>query len=106
VASVGSSLLPASALLTTPVIVNQALALADTEYTVTLPIGTRKFSMRLRDAAVMKVATTAGDIAGNTYFTMNLGEPYNADSVTGSSTITLYVSVSKPSQTLEVWYWT
>jgi hypothetical protein len=105
-AAIGSSLLPLSPLLTAPGVANHSLTLANTEYAISLPTAVRQLTMRLRDNAVLKMATTSGDISSNLYFTVNLGEAYSVESVGGSGTITLYVSVSKPSQVLEIFYWT
>lgn len=102
-ASVGSSLLPASALLTTPFIVNYALTLANTEYTVTLPIGTRQFCMQARGQTTLKIRVVS---ASADYYTLLPFNPYSMDSVTGSSTIVLYVESTKANQVLEVAYWT
>lgn len=98
-------LYPRQAFLITPKVINEPLALANTEYLVSLPIGTRKFTMHLRGDAIMKVADTAGDIAASLYFTVFPGMSYNAEKISSSATIDLYVEVSKPSQTLEIWYW-
>jgi hypothetical protein len=104
-ASIGSSVLPASALLSTPKIVNYPLAAAATEYSISVPIGAKKITFHLRGNAILKVAETSGDIAASLYFTIFPGVSYNVDSVTGSATIVLYVESSKPSQVLELWYW-
>ena len=105
-AAIGSSLLPLSPLLSNPGIANYAMALANTEYAVAFPAAVRKLTMRFRVNATMKVGSASGDIAGNLYFAVYPGEAYDVESVGGSATITVYVSSSKPSQTLEILYWT
>jgi len=104
-ASVSSSILPASALLTTPKVVNYSLVAAATEYQIDIPLGAKKFSMQARGDCILKVADSSGDIASDLYFTLFPGATYNADSVKGSTVLTLYVQSSKSLQTLEVFYW-
>ncbi len=104
-ASIGSSVLPASALLSTPRVINYDLPMANTEYPVTLPIGAKKISMQLRGDSLLKVADTAGDIAADLYFTLFPGNTHATSGINGNTAIILYVQASKPLQTLEVWYW-
>lgn len=104
-ASIGSSVLPASALLTTPKVMNVDLPTANTEYQVTIPAGVKKFTLQNRFNGLVKIGEAAGDIAGNSYFTLFPGCAYNADSITGNGGIILYVAPAKASQVLEVWYW-
>jgi hypothetical protein len=104
-AAAGSSLLPASALLNTPKVVNYSLPLANTEYLVSLPIGAKKISVQLRGAALLKIADTSGDIATDLYYTLFPGNCHITSGITGSAAIILYVQASAPAQILEVLYW-
>ena len=105
-ASIGSSVLPVVASqLATPSILNYPLALANTEYAVAIPLGAKKFTLQLREACYLKVAGATGDIAADLYFSVFPGGVYNIESASGAAILTLYVQPSKPSQVLELWYW-
>ena len=104
-ASISSSILPASALLSQFGIANYTLTLANTEYPIVMPSGAKNFSFQTREGGLIKMASGVG-LSNTTYFTLFPGQTYNIESVTGSNTITLYVQSPKPSQTLEVFYWT
>lgn len=103
-ASIGSSILPASALLTSPIVLNFTLALANTEYTITIPINAHHFSIQARGQTTLQIAETVGN-SNVTYFTLHPFNSYSVDSLTGSSTINLYVRSSKAAQVLELIYW-
>lgn len=81
---------------------------ADTEYELVLPVGTKHFSLKFRDAATVgRLAATTGLVAGSTdpYVTLHAGQPYTSpEKVSWSGT--LYVASSSASQTLEVFVWT
>jgi hypothetical protein len=104
-AAAGSSLLPASALLNTPKVVNFSLPLANTEYQVTLPIGAKKISLQLRGSASLKISEISGNIASDLYFTLFPGNTHTTSGIIGNSAIILYVQTSLPTQILEVLYW-
>jgi len=103
-ASIGSSILPASALLTSPVVVNFPMPLANTEYTITIPLNAHHFCLQTRGQATLQIAEISGN-SNITYFTLHPFNTYNVDSLTGSSTIDLYIRSNKPSQIVEVIYW-
>lgn len=103
--SIGTFGLPATGLLDNFGVANYAMPLANTEYTFSLPSGIKNFSFQTREGGLIKVAKTLGQ-SGITYFSIYPGVTYNIESVTGNSTITIYVQSPKASQTLEVIYWT
>jgi hypothetical protein len=86
-------------------VANFPLLLANTEYPISLPAGTKNFCMQTREGTRLQVADTAG-LSGTTYFTLFPGVPYSIESVSGSSTIDLYVQSTKPNQIIEILYWT
>jgi hypothetical protein len=104
-ASISSSLLPASALLTAPVVMNVSVPLANTEYTVTIPADARRFSLQARGQTTLQISDQPGQ-SNTTYFTLRQFNTYGVDSIKGSSTINLYVQSTKPNQVIEVEYWT
>ena len=103
-ASAGSSLLPASALLSSPVVLNYTFALANTEYTVSIPLGAKHFCLQARGATKLQISHISG-ASNTTYFTLHPYASYNVDSLIGSSIIKLYIISTKPSQVIEVAYW-
>lgn len=105
-AAISSSISPASANAPSTVkVLNVTALLANTEYLVSLPAGTKNFCMQTREGGQLKLADTAG-LSGTTYFTLYPGVPYSIESVSGNSTIDLYVQSTKPNQIIEILYWT
>lgn len=103
-ASISSSILPASALLSSPVVLNFNLTLADTEYTVAIPQSAKRFRLQARGQTTLKISEVSGQ-SGTTYFTVRPFCTYGIDSIKASSTINLYVQSTKPGQVLELEYW-
>ena len=103
-AAIGSSILPASSSLTSPVVLNYDLILANNEYQIDIPVGTKHFCLQARGNATLQIAEISGN-SNTTYFTLNAFNAYSIDSLTGSSIISLYIRSSKPNQVLEIIYW-
>jgi hypothetical protein len=103
-ASIGSSIIPASSQLTSFGVANYSIVAANTEYAFVLPSGSKNFSFQTREGGLLQVASTMGD-SNTTFFTIFPGCTYNISSVIGSNPVTLYVRSPKAAQTLEVFYW-
>lgn len=103
-ASIGSSVLPASSAMTSPGVLNVTLLLAATEYTLTIPIGVKHFSLQARGATTLQISEIPGN-SGSVFFTVRPYGFYNVDSLTGSGIINLYVQSTKPNQIIEIAYW-
>jgi len=103
-ASIGSSVLPASSALSTPGVLNVTILLANTEYTVAIPLGVKHFSLQARGATTLQISEMPGN-SNTTYFTLRPYGFYNVDSLIGSSIINLYVQSTKPNQIIEIAYW-
>lgn len=87
-----------------PTIANVDLTLPDTEYSYTIPAGTRRFQVKLRDpGAELKVAFEAGD-SSVTYITLPSGRSYNELNVKGSGNA-LYLQSPTAGQVAEVLSW-
>lgn len=82
---------------------NVAMTTADTEYSFVLPEGTKKFTLKLRDYADLKIALTAA-ASGTTYLTVPRGVTYSEDALTTVGT-TLYFQSPQASQVLEIITW-
>lgn len=87
----------------TPVIDTVDIPNSNTEYSYTLPSGTTRFIIKLRESGtILKLAYTSGD-SGTTYFTVPRGSHYGEEGViTGQ---TLYFQCPVGSQTLEILSW-
>lgn len=90
---------------TTPAIQNVSLVLANTEYSITIPVNTVEFSIRTRKNSLLKLAYTATE-SGTKYITIWPGETYTESAITDSASLTLYVQSSKADEIIEVWSWT
>ena len=104
-ASIGSSILPASGLLKAQFVMNFAITLANTEYMLTVPIGTKYFRMQNRGSGYVNIADTVLS-SGTTYFRLHQGDSHEVGNIGGSDSIIMYVQSNKPAQTLEIIYWT
>lgn len=102
--AINSSILPASALLTSFKVINFALTLANTEYQVDIPIGAKKYTLKARDGTLLKIADSAG-LSGTVYFSLPPYCDYNVDSLIGADILSLFVQSTNPNQVLEIKYW-
>lgn len=103
-ASIGSSLLPASALLTSPSVINFVVTNANTEYQLDIPAGVKNFTLQNRDEGTVKIATGIGQ-SNTLYLTIFPGRIYNIENLTGSAIVSLYIQSTKANQTLEIFTW-
>lgn len=87
----------------TATIQNITLATATTEYTITIPANSKRFTLKTRNNSILKVSYTSGQ-SGINYFTIGYGVCYTEDSLDGSS-LTLYLQSSKDSTIIEVLSW-
>ena len=85
----------------TPVVANHTLAVANTEYTISLPAGTKTFALQNRDEGLIKLKTTSG----GPYFSLFPGQPYYIANIKGTASVTIYAESPKGSQTLEIIAW-
>lgn len=86
-----------------PIVENVSLPLADTEVTHVLPTGTKRFLIKLRDSATLKLAYAVGT-SGTVYQTIPKNV-YYSESFIGSGTTTLYIQSPSASQTAEITSW-
>lgn len=85
----------------TPIVTNVSLALANTEYPVALPGGTKTFALQNRGEGLVKMRTVS---AGN-HWTLFPGQPYYLSNIKGTSSVTLYMESPKAAQTVEIIAW-
>jgi hypothetical protein len=92
-----------------PITVNEPLLLADTEYTYELPIGTSKFSIKLRseNAQLRIYLSTENDSSqsGNKYITIPAGSSYWAEDLNTEEGTTIYMQTDTAIQVAEIVVW-
>lgn len=71
-----------------PIVENVTIAVADSEVTHVLPIGTRRFLLKMRSSAILKIAYSVGT-SGTTFMTIPRNVFYS-ESFIGAGTTTLY----------------
>lgn len=85
---------------------NLVMVLASTEYTVTLPAGTRMFSLKLLNednkAAVLRIYATSGGVP---YMSVNPGSVYYRNDIQLTAALNIYVQSSMAGRTLQIEYW-
>lgn len=86
-----------------PVIINQTLTSANTEYSVSIPNGAGSITIQSRTAADFKMGITSGQ-SGTTYFTIKAGTAYYETRVS-SYNATLYFQSTTAGQIVEIIYW-
>lgn len=91
-------------LVTTPAISNTTLGSANTESSIALPAGTKRFSLRARGQAKLQLAYSSGD-SGITYLTILPGNIYTEELIDASASLTVYVQSNKSSTTVELVSW-
>jgi hypothetical protein len=93
-----------SSLATTPTIFNVTVALANQEMSQSLPVNTKKFFIKVRNAtSSLKFAFSAGATSTD-YISLNRGFSYSSDNVLLASTI-LYFQTDVPAQVVEILAW-
>lgn len=79
---------------------------ANTEDSFTIPSGVKRFTIKTRQNARLRVAFSAGDIASGDYFTLRPGVAWNEVSIELSSALTIYVESNKAGIDIEILEWT
>ena len=90
----------------TPTIFNVPAALANTEYSQALPVGTKRFVAKIRSGrAKMQFAFVSGDTNTN-YMSVPLGGVVDEQELNTTTPISFYFQTNQPSQVLELIVWT
>lgn len=88
----------------TPTIYNVSATLANTEYSQVLSSTTKRFSVKIRGFADLKLAYISGQ-SGITFITVPGGSSYEEINLAGTSAITLYFQSPSSAQTIEIVQW-
>lgn len=90
-----------------PVLFNQTLTNANTEYSIALPSGCTHFEMQARQNALVRFAFETGYVATPTapYETLKAGYTYSSYNLWGSQTMTLYFATPTAGTVVELIAW-
>jgi hypothetical protein len=86
-----------------PIVENVAITLASTEVTHALPTGTKRFLIKLRGLAILKLSYAVGT-SGTVFSTIHPGTFYSESRI-GAASTTLYFQSPAASQTAEITSW-
>lgn len=89
-------------------VVNTTMTSADTEYTVTVPAGTRSFTLINNSGVAFRVAAGTGAVATPTgnYAAIPAGSSYYETNVNlGVKTMTIYVAADAAGTVMSLIYW-
>lgn len=86
----------------TPKVYNVTVALANTEVSQMLSIGTKAFTIKVRGVAALKLAFVSGESSTN-YFSVSAGTSYSMEGLNFSGI--LYFQTNKASQVVEILEW-
>ena len=96
--------------ISTPKLEVEAVTSADTEYSMTMPVGTKQFSLQVRDgdaADGFRVAFDTGKVASpvEPYMGLNAGEQYYEENINLQSATIIYFAHSVGSVVVELLTW-
>jgi hypothetical protein len=87
-----------------PTIANVSVPTANTEVSFSFPTGTKRFELRARNTAVLKLSYAAGQ-SGSTFLSIPAGSSYLEDGIDPSMAITIYLQTAVASTTVEIVSW-
>lgn len=90
---------------TTPLVLNTAIPLANTEYVITLPQATTRFLIRMRSSSKYQLSYASGT-TNTAFFTVNMGCVYSETDLVLAIPLTLCLRSTKASEVAEIIYWT
>lgn len=91
---------------TTPIIYNVSAPTANTEYSQALPVGTKKFTAKVRSGlAKMQYAYISGQ-TGTNYMSVPTGGVVDQTDLNTAGVVTFYFQTNKATQILEIEAWT
>ena len=90
-------------IVTTPVIQNVVIALADTEQSISVAADTKKVYVNARGSSVLRLAFTVGGTT-TSYRVIRAGFIYESPALSGTG-LTLYVQSNQAAETVEVESW-
>ena len=89
---------------TSPLITNVTTPTSGTEFTHTLSVNTKRFTLRARGNSKIQLAYISGD-SGLSYVTVTSGNVYEELSLDLSAGVTIYMQTNKTGDSIEVLEW-
>lgn len=87
-----------------PTVVNMTLPNADEEYIIYLPPGTQRFTIKVRNSKLLKLAYISGE-SGTTYLSLFPGCSLTERSLASTTNYVLYVQSPQPGAVVELVSW-
>jgi len=91
--------------ITSPTIANVSILLANTEYSYTLPTGTKKIILKVRDGMSKTKLSFISGTSGTNYVTVTPGTSWSVEGISSLAGFTLYFQTSKSDQVMEILTW-
>lgn len=88
----------------TPTITNISIPLANTEQSFTFPIGTKRFAVKIRASAKLKIAYISG-ASGTNYIFIPIGCEYTEDNLDLTVGLPMYFQCESAGEILEIITW-
>jgi len=85
-----------------PTILNTPMATAGTEYNIDLPITVRRFTLKSREPALLKLAYSPSSAS---YITLKPGSVYTEENLVTPVALSLYIKSNKDNTVIETVYW-
>lgn len=89
---------------TTPTVANISLVLPNEEYSIPLPAGSRRFTLRARTATTIKLSYQVG-MSGTTYLTLSPGASLTEDALATTTNYVLYIQSPQSGAVVELVSW-
>lgn len=88
----------------TPTVSNVAVPLANTEVSFTFPTGTKRFDLKTRNTATLKISYSAGQ-SGTTYLTLHAGSMYSETGINPAVSLSIYFQSATAGSLVEIVSW-
>lgn len=85
-----------------PTILNTPMPAANTEYSIDFPITVRRFTIKSREPAMLKLAYSPSSAV---YITLKPGAVYEETNLVTPTALSLYIKSNKPNTVIETVYW-
>jgi len=89
----------------TPTILNQSAPVAGTEYSISVPINSKKVTLKARNRSKLQFSFTSGQTNSN-YITIPQGSIYELNGLNATVSFSIYFQASKAAEVVEVIVWT
>lgn len=93
-----------STTISTPTLANETATLANTEYSYSLPVGTKFFKLKSRTVSDIKLAYTATE-SGTNYTSICYGFEYESPPFEIDTSITIYFQATVANTVIEIESW-